>query len=65
MTLDEFMEEFNWLRNTWHQEMYVNISGKEYRITGAYPESDAIVDPDNPDLREEERFRLVFEVNYD
>lgn len=62
MTLDEFFKEFDWCKGSFYQSMQVSVNGKEYSITDAYPCADAVVDPNDQSIREEDNYRIVFEV---
>ena len=63
LTYDDFIEDSSWCKSSAFQRMFVSIKGKEYPITDWIPESDPVVDPNDPDLREEDNQRIVFEVN--
>lgn len=65
MQLNEILKELNWWKDTYYQDVFVLIEGKEYKVTNVYPWCDPVVDPDNPDLREEENHRILIEIEKD
>lgn len=62
MQLNALLQELDWWKDTSYQDVYVLIDGKEYRISDVYPMCDAVIDPENPDLREEENPRIIIEI---
>lgn len=62
LTYDEFIEDSDWCKHSYFHRMYVLIDGEEYAIKNWYPECEAVEDPSDPDLREEENHRIVFEI---
>lgn len=63
LTYNAFKQDCETCGTSFFQAMYVIVKGKEYKITDWYPDCDPVVDPLNPDLREEEITELFLKLN--
>lgn len=61
LTLDEFLD-VNFYCGGPYQTIVVLIDGKEHVVKDWWPESDAVVELGNPDLRETCNHRIVLEI---
>ena len=62
MTLDDLLDELLFYQEGYFQNLVVRVNNKEYKIISVHSECDSVVDPKNPDLREDCNPKVVFEV---